>query len=205
MFDDLNSLYRLTKSDIDKASEIMAKAYFEADDFSRFSTDPARRMKNTITTMAMTLRYSLKFGVVYAPSQNLEGVVAWLPHNKVKISIWQYIRLGMLPVVLSVGKAERNDILVFDRIMKRKHREHANFPHLYLYNLAVAPEHQGKGWTSVLLKPMLAKADRERLPCYLESPERNLSLYKHFGFEVLEHITLGDSENEGYIMMRYNK
>jgi len=205
VFDDLNSLYRLTKSDIKSASEVAAKAYFAADDFSSLSIDPSKRMKNLKTTMKMTLGYSLKFGVVYAPSQNLEGVAAWLPHDKVKIPIWQYILLGMLPVIIRVGKDVRKELLRYDKLAKNKHQEYANFPHLYLYNIAVDPEHQGKGWTSVLMKPMLAKADKERLPCYLESPERNISLYEHFGFEVLEHISRPDSENDIWLMMRYNK
>jgi GNAT superfamily N-acetyltransferase len=195
----------LTKSDITLASNVVAKAYFEAEDFSKFSTDPSKRMKVLIRTMGMTLRYSLKFGLVYASSQKLEGVAAWLPHDKVKIPIWKYIRLGMLPVIFSVEKDVRHELLLFDRLAKKKHKEHANFPHIYLYNLAVDPKHQGKGWTSVLLNPMLAKADKERLPCYLESPERNVSLYKHFGFEVLEHISSPEFENDMWLMMRYTK
>lgn len=205
MFNDLDSLYRLTKSNIKLASIIAAKAYFEADDFSSFSTEPSKRMKYLIKTMNMTFRYSLIFGGVYATSQKLEGVAAWLPHNKVKIPIWQYVRLGMLPVVIGAGKDVRNELLLYDSLSKKKHKEYANFPHLYLYNLAVDPEHQGKGWTSVLLNPMLAKADKKRLPCYLESPERNVSLYEHFGFEVIEHISLPDSDNDIWLMMRYNK
>jgi hypothetical protein len=52
---------------------------------------------------------------------------------------------------------------------------------------------------------MLAKADEQQLPCYLESPERNVSLYEHFGFEVLEHISSPDSDNDIWLMMRYSK
>jgi ribosomal protein S18 acetylase RimI-like enzyme len=205
VFNDLNSLYQLKKVDIKLASKIAARAYIEAEDFSSLSIDPAKRKKNLIRTMGMTFRYSLKYGVVHAPSQNIEGVAAWLPHNRVKIPTWQYIRLGMLPVVISAGKDVRNELMHFDRLAKQKHKEHANFPHLYLYNLAVDPKHQRKGWTSVLLNPMLAKADELRLPCYLESPERNVSLYEHFGFEVKEHISLPEFENDIWIMMRYNK
>ncbi|MFW9948678.1 MAG: GNAT family N-acetyltransferase [Candidatus Thorarchaeota archaeon] len=195
----------MTKSDIPLASKIMAKAYFEADDFSSFSTDPSKRMKHLIKTMNMTLRYSQKFGLVYSSSQNLEGVAAWLPHDKVKIPIWQYIRFGMIPVIIGVGKDVRKELLHYDKLSKKKHKEYANFPHLYLYNIAVDPEHQGKGWTSVLLNPMLALADKQKLPCYLESPERNVSLYEHFGFEVIEHISLPDFNNDIWLMMRYNK
>jgi ribosomal protein S18 acetylase RimI-like enzyme len=205
VFNDLNSLYRLTKTNIKLASRIAAKAYFAADDFSSLSIDPSKRMKNLIVIMGMTLRYSLKFGAVYATSQNLEGVAAWLPHNKVKIPIWQYVRLGMLSVIIRAGKDVRNELLRYDKLAKNKHKEYANFPHLYLYNIAVDPDHQGKGWAGVLLKPMLAKADNQRLPCYLESPERNVSLYEHFGFEVLEHISSPDSDNDIWLMMRYSK
>ena len=95
--------------------------------------------------------------------------------------------------------------MLFDRLAKKKHKELADFPHIYLYNLAVDPEYQGNGWTSVLLNPMLANADKKRLPCYLESPERNVSLYKHFGFEVLEHISSPEFENDMWLMMRYSK
>ena len=205
MFDDLNSLYRLTKTDIKLAATIAAKAYFAADDFSTLSIDPSKRMKNLQKTMGMTLRYTLKFGAVYAPSQNLEGVAAWLPHNKVKIPLWRYVRLGMLSVIIRVGKDARGELLRYDRLAKNKHKEYANFPHLYLYNIAVDPEHQGKGIASGLLNPMLAKADEERLPCYLESPQRNVPLYEHFGFEVLEHISRPDSDKDIWLMMRYNK
>jgi ribosomal protein S18 acetylase RimI-like enzyme len=205
VLNDLNSLFRLTKSDIKLAGKIAAKAYFEAEDFSEFSTDPSKRMKHLTKTMSMTFRYSQKFGVVYATSQNLEGIAAWLPHNKVKISTWQYIRLGMLPVIIGVGKDVRKKLIHFAKLSKRKHQEYANFPHIYLYNIAVDPEHQGKGLTSVLLNPMLARADNLNLPCYLESPERNVSLYEHFGFEVIEHIFIPEYNNDIWLMMRYIK
>lgn len=205
MVNDLNSLYRLTKSSVRRASEIAAKAFFEAGDFSSLSSDPSNRMKYLIKTMNMVCRYSLNFGEVYATSQNLEGIAAWLPYNKVKISNWQYIRFGMLPVIIGVGKEIRKELLLYDKLCKKKHKEYADFPHWYLYNLAVDPKHQGKGWTSVLLNPMLARADKEKLPCYLETNERNVALYEHFGFEVIEQISLPEFDNDIWLMMRYNK
>ena len=95
--------------------------------------------------------------------------------------------------------------MFYDNLSKKKHKEHAHFPHWYLCTIAVYPKHQGKGWTSVLLKPMLAKADKDKLPCYLETAERNIKLYEHFGFEVIEHIPLPEHDTDIWIMMRYNK
>ena len=205
MPNDLNSLFRLTKSNIKNASKVAAKAYFEADDFSTFSTNPTERKKYITKTMSMTFRYSLKFGEVYATSQNLEGIAAWLPFNHTKIPIWQYIRFGMIPVIIGVGKKVRKELLYFDKLGKEKHKQYASFPHIYLYNLAVDPDHQGKGWASVLLNPMLAKADKEKLPCYLETGDRNVPLYKHFGFEVIERVSVAEFDDVMWIMMRYNK
>ncbi|NHJ22128.1 MAG: N-acetyltransferase [Candidatus Lokiarchaeota archaeon] len=205
MSNDIKTLFRLNKSNIKLASEVAAKAYFKADDFSSFSTDLSKRLKYIKKTMYMTFSYSLRFGEVYATSQNFEGVVAWLPYNYTKVPIWQYIRFGMIPVLLGVEKKVRKQLLFFDKLAKEKHKQHANFPHLYLYNLAVDPDHQGKGWASILLNPKFAKADKQQLPCYLETHKRNVPLYEHFGFEVIEHFSVPEFDNDMWLMMRFNK
>jgi ribosomal protein S18 acetylase RimI-like enzyme len=111
----------------------------------------------------------------------------------------------MLPMIIGMGKKARKELLFYDNLNKIKHKEHANFPHWYLYNIAVDPKYQGKGWASVLLNPMLAKADKEKLPCYLETGDRNVQFYKHFGFEVIEHIPVAEYDNDIWYMMRYPK
>ncbi|MDA1362175.1 GNAT family N-acetyltransferase [Glycomyces luteolus] len=58
------------------------------------------------------------------------------------------------------------------------------FPHLYLYLIAVAPEHRGAGAGGAMLRERLAVADRGRTPAYLEaSTEDSARLYKRCGFE----------------------
>ena len=205
MFDDLKNLFRIDKTNINLFSQVAARAYFEADDFSTSSKDPSKQMKYLIKLMNLTLRISQKFGFVYAPTENIEGVAAWLPHDKIKLSNWQYIRYGALSVFFRAGNEGRRDLLRYSSLVSKKHKQYANFPHMYLYNLAIDPSYQGKGYASRLLKPMFAKLDENNLPCYLESPERNLALYEHFGFEVVEHISFPKNENEMWLMLRYNK
>ena len=42
-----------------------------------------------------------------------------------------------------------------------------------------------------MLKPLLARLEREGLSAYLETHnERNIALYRHFGFEVVAESTL---------------
>lgn len=69
-------------------------------------------------------------------------------------------------------------------------RHHPHTRHHYLYFIAVDPAHQGRGLGSALLRHLCARADGDRLPCYLETdtPD-NVRLYARHGFGV-------DSEHE---------
>jgi ribosomal protein S18 acetylase RimI-like enzyme len=67
---------------------------------------------------------------------------------------------------------------------------HPQTPHYYLQVLGVDPMHQGKGWSRPLLQIILARADQEQMPVYLETAEEsNLSLYRRYGFEVSKILT----------------
>lgn len=205
MFDDLKTLFKLDKTNINLCHPVAARAYFDADDFSTSSRDPSKQMKFLTKLMNLTFQISVKFGSVYAPTKAIEGVAGWLPHDKIKISNWHYIRHGALSAFFRAGKEGRRNLLRYSSLVSAKHRQHANFPHMYLFNLAIDPKYQGKGYASRLLKPMFVKLDENNLPCYLESPERNLALYEHFGFEVVEHVSLPENDNDMWLMIRYNK
>jgi len=205
VFDDLKTLFKLDKTNINLCHPVAARAYFDADDFSTSSRDPSKQMKFLTKLMNLTFQISVKFGSVYAPTKAIEGVAGWLPHDKIKISNWHYIRHGALSAFFRAGKEGRRNLLRYSSLVSAKHRQHANFPHMYLFNLAIDPKYQGKGYASRLLKPMFVKLDENNLPCYLESPERNLALYEHFGFEVVEHISLPENDNDMWLMIRYNK
>jgi len=205
VFNDLENLFRFDKTNIYLAGKVAARAYFEADDFSYSSIDSSKQMRFLIKLMNLTYRISLKFGNVYAPTKNIEGVAGWLPHDKINLTNWHYIRHGALSVIIAAGKKGRKQLMRYSNLANKKHKQHANFPHMYLYNLAIDPRYQGKGYSSRLLKPMLAKLDENNLPCYLETGERNISLYEHFGFEVIEQIDLPEFDNDVWLMMRYSK
>lgn len=56
----------------------------------------------------------------------------------------------------------------------------------YWYNLVVRPEAQGKHLVGKLLRPMLDFCAEQGLPAYLEThSEKNVAIYRHFGFEVV--------------------
>lgn len=64
-------------------------------------------------------------------------------------------------------------------------------PYWYLTYIATHPRHQGTGIGSALLAPMLATADDQRCPVFLEcSNERNIDFYREHGFDIVASVTL---------------
>ena len=52
--------------------------------------------------------------------------------------------------------------------------------------LGVEPACQGRGLGGALLRPILARADAESVPCYLETfAEQNLAFYARYGFAAV--------------------
>ena len=58
-------------------------------------------------------------------------------------------------------------------------------PHYYLAAVGVVPERQGQGVGSALMQPMLARADEQKLKCWLDThKEENVMLYERNGFQI---------------------
>jgi GNAT superfamily N-acetyltransferase len=74
-----------------------------------------------------------------------------------------------------------------------EHR-HLRGPHYYFANIGVAPEAQGQGLGSRLMRPTLDRCDEEGLPAYLEaSSERNAALYERLGFACTDVLRFAGS------------
>jgi ribosomal protein S18 acetylase RimI-like enzyme len=75
--------------------------------------------------------------------------------------------------------------------LKCMDKHHPPEDHYYLFAVGVRSRAQGQGTGSALLRHVLERADRERLPAYLENTNaRNLPLYERHGFEVIQRLDL---------------
>lgn len=78
-------------------------------------------------------------------------------------------------------------LLKYESFCDKVRKKHASPDSWYLFNEVVDPEHQGKGESSAILKPMMSYFDRIGKECYLEThDESNVPLYEHFGFELVD-------------------
>ena len=138
------------------------------------------------------VRYCLKYGEVYAPSEDLEGVIGWVPGNYADVNWWRGIRCGPISLVIRMGWNVAKKMGTVFKPLTEDRREHmAGHTFLYVNVVGVATELQGKGFGGKLIDAAIEKSQREGLQLYLETEtEENVKLYEHFGFRLLKRITL---------------
>ena len=205
MNNQLGSFFKLTPDHVKQACQVAGEA-FQDDPTTLFIYPDERERKQKLQYgFVMVYNYGIKNGVAYATSSNLEGIVIWLPPDKVHPSTWTMMRHGGFYAMRKVGlklKAMKRSFAVFG-YTETRHEYHAPFDHWYLQNIAVKPEEQGKGHGGRLLKPMIEKINSEGLPIYLETnKEKNLSFYQKHGFEILEHVIIPKTDVLLWCMLR---
>jgi len=76
-------------------------------------------------------------------------------------------------------------------------------PQWYMHLVAVLPQFKGQGYSSRLIKPMLAKAESEILPCTLITQSmENLRKYEHWGFNLVKEMPVPGSKEKFYSMRK---
>lgn len=114
------------------------------------------------------------------------GAALWLP-NGVDPDVDTMMRIMNTS---SSKEAQLDGPAVFEKMSGF----HPIEPHWYLPILGVDPFYHGKGLGTALMEHATAMFDRENTVAYLESSnERNISLYKRHGFELLGTIQVNTS------------
>ena len=172
---------------LDTASRVLARAFRDDPIAHYLFPNDSRRSRLLPWYLGSALRYCSNYGEVYA-TEDLDGVAAWLPPGKTKVSnYWHMLRSGMLLAPLKVGPSAFSRLMSLTAYMDAAHERWAPQKHWYLFVLGVEPSSQGRGIGGALMKPVLARADADGIPCYLETQYgRNSSFYGKYGFEVVE-------------------
>jgi len=198
----LDNLVRLQKSQIKPAGEMIARVFQDDPLNSYLFPDASRRENMSHYVFEFMVRLGVSYGEVYATSPNLEGVAVWLPSEK-DVTMWRMILNGGFSLYFKVGRKGISRLSYVNNFYSQVHKRHAPFRHWYLSLIGVAPKFQGKGYASILLKAMLARIDKEHLPCYVETQnEKNVSIYQHYGFKVVGEAVIPDTEISFWAMLR---
>jgi ribosomal protein S18 acetylase RimI-like enzyme len=168
-----------------RASEVMGRA-FRDDQLLRYLVpDDAKRARLAPSFVGKVVRYCSSYGEVHTTPM-LEGVACWLPPGGSAPTFAGMLRTGLLAEPLKFGWAGLRRFVDMVSYTEKVHEQAAPGPHWYLWGLGVEPSEQGKGIGGALMRPILARAASEGLPCYLETQNRaNVPFYEKHGFEVV--------------------
>jgi len=132
------------------------------------------------------------------------GVALWLsPDHGPSLGLWPQLRAGLAlgPFRLGWGLLPRSWPVQAD--MARRYRREVQEPHWVLDVLGVDPAHQRGGVGAALVRPVLERADRDGVPCYVVTHNAaNVPYYEQFGFRVTEERRLGVGGISAYALRR---
>ena len=146
---------------------------------------------------------AIHYGEVYT-NPEATGVSFILPPWHTRISQIEYIHCGFLPAPFILGLRDFVRSQLCEDFIGKMHEEiMAGRQHYYLWGLAVDPAQKRCGIGSALLRPILARADAEQMPIYLEThDEKNVAYYQRVGFTLEKEAEIPDSSISVYGMVR---
>ena len=178
----------LQRNQLAQAAEMLAWAFQSDPIYNELFPDSDARHKALGTMFNGVVGYALRYGEVLTTPE-IRGAACWLPPGKAEVTLWRIARtgFGLVRGILGFSQEARKRFLAGITHTEAVHKRLMTVPHWYLWLLGVAPDRQGHGYGSALLQPILARADEDGVPCYLETQtERNVAFYRRRGFEVAE-------------------
>lgn len=176
----------LARTHMRRAAEIMLCAYRRDPMMEYVLPEEERDTGKTLWFIKTSLRYGFMYGVLHT-TPDVSGVAVWLPPEHPEMRLWGLLTTGMLFAPFRLGRKAFRRLMNCVEHTHRIHKEVAPGRHWYLFELAVDPASQGQGIGSALIRPVLDRADRESLPCYLETfTNEAVRFYERHGFRVVE-------------------
>jgi ribosomal protein S18 acetylase RimI-like enzyme len=173
--------------DATKLGVSLARAFADDPGFSHVLPDDRDRTERLRIFFETELRsVALPRGLVWT-TEELVGAAVWGPPDGWRVPVTASLREG--PAML--GAFGRRLPLALWSWLRMDARHPKRPPHWYLAVMGVAPEWQGRGLGTALMRPGLEEIDAAGLPAYLEtSTPRARALYERNGFAVTGEINV---------------
>ena len=193
----------LPPDQIKKASQVLAASFYDYPMFTFYFPNPTRRKRYLPWYFRNILTTAHRYGEIYA-TNDVSGVIFTLPPEHNKISIWEYAQNGFLfsPIILGFRNYVRS--MACEGFVDETHEKLMKLrPHYYLWGVGVDPDRKKTGIGYALIKTVLDKADREKVPVYLETHlEANVPYYQKYHFSLIKSATIPKYNLPFWCMLR---
>jgi ribosomal protein S18 acetylase RimI-like enzyme len=181
--------------DLDSAIEITSRAFHSDPLWQYLVPDDKKRERLLPRFFKVFLTFGIRSRQAYGVSSPLEGVGVWCLPGQDNHAFRGLVKAGFLkllvsPLLMPIMRA----FPIFTKF-EAMQKKYAPEPHYQLRSVAVAPDSQGKGLASKLIKPFLAQADEHSMSVYTETmTPSNVGFYEHFGFQCKEEYPVQGTE-----------
>jgi GNAT superfamily N-acetyltransferase len=185
--DAAGTIRKASQADVPRLSDALARAFEDDPGFSHLLPHRDGRAERLRLFFATELAaIGIPSGLAWTTDELIGGAI-WLPPDAWRVPVGTTVR-ETGPMIRVFGT--RLPLALRSRL--RMERRHPRTPaHTYLAVMGVAPEWQGRGLGTALMRPGLEALDADRRPAYLEaSTPRSRELYRRNGFEVTGEFDL---------------
>ena len=195
-------LYLVQKKDLKRLAEVAADAYRDYP-LHNWLTKGKYDAKASELIMQISLKTMTEDAVIYADSEEINGFAVWLPFGFTGNKALPFLINGGLRLIFHSGLGIIGRLLTYETYAMNLKKSFTENYDWYLYNLSVKSSAQGKGIAGRLMRPMLQFCDDERMVAYLETnKESNVSMYRHYGFDLMKEELIPKSTVTHYAMVR---
>lgn len=166
--------------------ELLTQSFKDNQSVNYVIRQDMRRLQRIRALMHYSVEVCSLFGDVWITENKKACALILYPHLKKNTlqSVWLDVNL----ILRAIGVGGINKVIKRENLIKAKQ---VKGQMAYLWFIGVNPLYQHSGIGSLLLKEVLADAEKKRLPVYLEtSTEKNLPWYQRFGFKIYDKLVL---------------
>lgn len=193
----------LQKADFQRAVVVLTRAFHDDPGIVWMLPNEGQRRRLLYYNFRNVISHGMRAGLVHTTPGSVEGVAMWLPPERPTATLLDAVRMGFFSLPLKATPLQVVRFAAMMALFDKLHHQDAPKRHWYLNVLGVDPERQGQGVGGRLIAPVLEEADRERLPCYVETgKEINVTFYRKHGFEVLRQGNLPLGGPRWWTMLR---
>ncbi|MBN1375998.1 MAG: GNAT family N-acetyltransferase [Dehalococcoidia bacterium] len=178
------TITKLPAGKLNDAAELLSRAFYKDPLLLYLFPDEQERFKSGSRFFLPNLQHAAADGQMFT-TRSFRGIAAWRFMGFVPDSTKSsdYDPRSQLPKTM--GKDPFGRLMNVVNCIAPMHKNLMKEKHYYLLFLGIDTDWQGKGIGSQLISPILQRADKEGITCYLETnTEIDVKFYAKHGFQV---------------------